>query len=84
MNGCTSRTPPFLAVRLPNLQKKSRASARFHPPAAARKGDLHVTKAKGERVPAPLNLPIDPRRGEVKLKRVKHHYHEAGDEYNIL
>ena len=26
---------------------------------------------------------IDPLRGEVKLNRVKHHYHEAGYEYNM-
>ena len=49
--GCTLKTPLFLAVRLPNREFFSRASARFHPPAAAKKGNLHITKGS-----PPLNL----------------------------
>ena len=40
---CAPKTPLFLAVRLLNRKKKSRASARFHPRAAAKKGDLQIT-----------------------------------------
>ena len=29
------------------------------------------------------SIELDPLRGEVKLNRVKHHYHEAGYEYNM-
>ena len=29
------------------------------------------------------SIEVDPLRGEVKLNRVKHHYHEAGYEYNM-
>eukprot|EP00964_Phaeocystis_antarctica_P097709 scaffold63790_cov70-Phaeocystis_antarctica.AAC.1 len=55
--GCTLKTPLFLAVRLPNRQIFSRASARFDPPAAARKGNLHITKGS-----PPLNLASGARR----------------------
>ena len=48
---CTPKTPLFPAVRLLNRQFFSRASARFHPLAAAKKGNLQITNTS-----PPLNL----------------------------